>query len=107
MSRSRVVRELGLTLVVLATVVIGLLPHAAAGQDDAAAAKALVPDMVGDPLAVFPAGALHVVGQDRFPIGLVDMAAGPIENGQVDLLFFTLAGDQGTLTETLPAPFMP
>ena len=62
--------------------------------------------MVGDPLAVFPSGALHVVGQERFAIGLVDMETGPIEEGTVDLLFFTLAGNQETLTETLPAPFM-
>jgi hypothetical protein len=105
-SVSRSARVLVFLLVVLASVSFGLVPQSAAGQADAAAAKALVPDMVGDPLAVFPAGALHVVGQDRFAIGLVDMATGPIENGQVDLLFFKLTGDQGTLTETLPAPFM-
>lgn len=84
----------------------GLLPQAATGRQDAAAARALVPDMVGDPLAVFPAGALHVVGQERFAVGLVDMGTGPIEDGQVDLLFFKIADNQGTLTETGPAPFM-
>ena len=94
------------TLVILATLAIALPAQPAAGQEEAAAAKALVPDMAGDPLAVFPAGALHVVGQERFAIGLVDMAIGPIEDGQVDLLFFKLVGNQGTLTETLPAPFM-
>jgi hypothetical protein len=106
LSMSRGGHALVLLVVVLASVSFGLMPRSAAGQADAAAAKALVPDMVGDPLAVFPAGALHVVGQDRFAIGLVDMATGPIEHGQVDLLFFKLTGGQGTLTETLPAPFM-
>jgi hypothetical protein len=60
----------------------------------------------GRRLEVFHKAPLHVVGQERFAIGLVDMETGPIEEGQVDLLFFTLAGNQGTLTETLPAPFM-
>ena len=104
---SRATRLLAFALVVLSTLAVGFLPRPVAAQDEAAAARALVPDMVGDPLAVFPAGALHVVGQERFAIGLVDMGVGPVEDGQVDLLFFTLAGNQGTLTETLPAPFMP
>jgi hypothetical protein len=102
-------RAHALAFLVFVALIVGLLPRCVAGQQgpDAAAAKALVPDMVGDPLAVFPAGGLHVVGQDRFAIGLVEIASGPIENGQVDLLFFKVVGDQGTLTETLPAPFMP
>lgn len=83
---------LAVTLVVLATLAFGLLPQRAAGQDEAAAAKALVPDMVGAPLAVFPSGALHMVGQEHFAIGLVDMETGPIEAGQVDLLFFKAVG---------------
>lgn len=103
---SRISRLLTFTAVLLAVMSFGLAPQPVRGQDEAAAAKALVPDMVGDPLAVFPSGAVHVVGQERFAIGLVDMETGPIEEGQVDLLFFTLAGNQGTLTETLPAPFM-
>jgi hypothetical protein len=90
----------------VAALAAGLAPHRVLGQDEAAAARALVPNMAGEPLAVFPAGALHVVGQERFAVGLVDMETGPIEDGAVDLLFFTLAGNQGTLTETLPAPFM-
>jgi len=103
---SHLSRLFTVTLVVLALLAFGFPPQATPAQDEAAAAKALVPDMVGVPLAVFPSGALHVVGQERFAIGLVDMETGPIEEGQVDLLFFKLAGNQGTLTETLPAPFM-
>ena len=98
--------RLARALIVIVALTVGWAPQPAVGQEDAAAARALVPNMVGEPLAVLPAGALHVVGQERFAIGLVDMETGPIEDGAVDLLFFTLAGDQGTLTETLPAPFM-
>ena len=98
--------HLALVIVILATLITGLLPQRAEAQQDAAAARALVPDMVGEPLGVFLAGALHVVGQERFAVGLVDLETGPIETGTVDLLFFKLAGNQGTLTETLPAPFM-
>ena len=100
-------RSVALAAIVVATLVAGLAPQPATGQEAAAAARALVPDMIGAPLAVFPAGALHVVGQERFAIGLVDMETGPIEGEQVDLLFFKLAGNQGTLMETLPAPFLP
>lgn len=100
-------RNLALIGVMIVSLAVGLVPRHAAGQQDAAAARTLVPDMVGEPLAVFPSGALHVVGQERFAIGLVDLETGPIEDGQLDLLFFTLSGDQGTLTETLPAPFLP
>src|SRR5215212_5920637 len=103
---SHLSRLFTVTLVVLALLAFGFPPQTTPAQDEAAAAKALVPDMVGVPLAVFPSGALHVVGQERFAIGLVDMATGPIEHGQVDLLFFKLTGGQGTPTETLPAPFM-
>ena len=62
---------------------------------------------MGEPLGVYPAGALHVVGQERFAVGLVDPETGPIETGTVDLLFFTLSGNKGTLTETVSAPFLP
>lgn len=106
-ARARRGRCLALAAAVAATLMAGLLPRPAVGQEDAAAARALVPDMTGAPLAVFPAGALYVVGQERFAVGLVDMQTGPIEGQQVELLFFTLAGNQGTLTETLPAPFLP
>jgi hypothetical protein len=99
-------RFLALAIVVIVAMTMGLLPRTVRGQQEVAAARTLVPDMVGDPLAVFPSGAVHVVGRERFAIGLVDMETGPIEEGTVDLLFFKLVGNQGTLTETLPAPFM-
>lgn len=79
----------------------------AEGTGQSAAALALVPDAVGPPLEVYPTGAVHVVGTERFAVGLVDPEAGPVETGRTDLLFFKLAGNQGTLTEELPAPFMP
>jgi hypothetical protein len=63
--------------------------------------------MTGPPLQVFPAGGVHAVGQDRFAIGLVDEQGKPVQDGTVDLLFFTLANNQGTLTEALRAPFLP
>lgn len=77
------------------------------GDDNAAAARALVPDAEDPMLELYPAGALHVVGQERFALGIVDPGAGPVEDATVELLVFTLAGNQGTLTETLPATFMP
>ncbi|MDQ3695774.1 MAG: hypothetical protein M3464_19470 [Chloroflexota bacterium] len=80
---------------------------AASQANEAPAARALVPEAVGQPLQVYPAGALHVVGQERFAVGLVDPESGPIETGTVDLLFFKLVETKGTLTETLPAPFLP
>lgn len=73
----------------------------------AAAAAALVPDAVGPVLEVYPTGALHVVGQERFAVGLIDPESGPVESGKVDLLFVKLAGNEGTLTEQLDATFMP
>lgn len=75
--------------------------------EEAAAAAALVPDAAGPALEVYPTGALHVVGRERFAVGLVDPESGPVEDGQVDLLFFKLANNQGTLTEELAATFMP
>lgn len=71
------------------------------------AAQALVPEAEGEPLGVYPAGALHVVGQERFAVGIVDPELGPLETGTVDLLFFKLRGNKGTLTETTAAPFLP
>lgn len=79
----------------------------AMADDNAAAAKSLVPNAVGEPLRVFPIGAVHVVGQERFAVGLVDEQGVSVETGTVDFLFFTLANNQGTLTETLPATFQP
>ena len=75
-------------------------------EQDGAAARALVPEAVGSLLRLYPAGALHVVGQERFALGVVDPEAGPIEDATLDLLFFTITDNQGTLTETLPATFM-
>ncbi|MDQ3656117.1 MAG: thioredoxin family protein [Chloroflexota bacterium] len=80
---------------------------AASQATEATAARALVPEAVGPSIEVYPAGALHVVGQERFAVGLVDPESGPIETGDVDLLFFKLVENRGTLTETLPAPFLP
>lgn len=77
-------------------------------QDDgAAAAHALVPEATGSVLEIYPAGALHVVGQERFALGVVDPDSGPIENATLDLLFFKVANNQGTLTETLQPTFFP
>ena len=90
------------------TVAVPDATTAAASQaNEAPAARALVPEAVGQPLQVYPAGALHVVGQERFAVGLVDPESGPIEAGTVDLLFFKLVETTGTLTETLAAPFLP
>ena len=77
-------------------------------QDDGgAAAHALVPEATGPLLEIYPAGALHVVGQERFALGVVDTDTGPIENAALDLLFFKVANNQGTLTETLQPTFFP
>jgi hypothetical protein len=77
-------------------------------QDDGgAAAHALVPEATGTLLEIYPAGALHVVGQERFALGVVDPDTGPIENASLDLLFFKVANNQGTLTETLQPTFFP
>ncbi len=65
-------------------------------QDDGgAAAHALVPEATGSLLEIYPAGALHVVGQERFALGVVDPDTGPIENATLDLLFFKVANNQG------------
>lgn len=80
-------------------------PVASAQAEDGAAARALIPEAVGPLLELYPAGALHVVGQERFALGVVDPETGPIEDAQIDLLFFTIADNQGTLTETLKPTF--
>lgn len=79
----------------------------AEAPNEGAATTALVPDATGPALEVYPTGALHVVGQERFAVGLVDPEAGPVESGQVDLLFVKLAGNEGTVTEQRVASFMP
>ena len=92
---------------VLAGVVAWNAPVALAQQDDGAAAQALVPDAVGPLLDLYPAGALHIVGTERFALGVVDPETGPIEDATIDLLFFKIANNQGTLTETLRPVFFP
>lgn len=83
------------------------VPAAHAQESDGAAAQALVPEATGPLLDLYPAGALHVTGTERFALGVVDPETGPIEDAAVDLLFFTISGDQGTLTETLQPEFFP
>ncbi len=111
----------GYAAMLTAAAVAGAWPHRAAAAptdgsaaalrdyqtEEGAAARALVPEASGPLLEVYPAGALHVVGQERFALGVVDPESGPIDNAQVDLLFFKLANNQGTLTETVTAPFLP
>lgn len=101
----------GSAVAILGTLaLLSLLPNLTAAKqeaEDAAAARALVPTAVGPMLDLYPAGALHVVGKERFALGVVDPGTGPIEDATLDLLFFTIADNQGTLTETLPAEFMP
>lgn len=82
-------------------------PAARAQSDEGSAAQALVPEAVGPLLDLYPAGALHVVGTERFALGVVDPETGPIEDATVDLLFFTISGNEGTLTETLRPEFFP
>lgn len=60
---------------------------------DAAAANALIPEARGVPLRVFPTGVNHVVGQERFAVGLVDENGIPVETGTVDFVFLTLRGE--------------
>lgn len=76
-----------------------------AQADDGAAARALIPEAAGPLLDLYPAGALHVVGQERFALGVVDPETGPIENARIDLLFFKLEENQGTLTEQITPTF--
>lgn len=92
---------------VLAGVSAWRVPVTLAQQDDGAAAQALVPDAVEPLLDLYPAGALHVVGTERFALGVVDPETGPIEDATIDLLFFKIANNQGTLTETLRPSFFP
>lgn len=82
-------------------------PRRAYQEQNGAAARALVPEAVDPLLDLYPAGALHVVGQERFALGVVDPEKGPIEDAQLDLLFFKIANNQGTLTETLRPTFFP
>jgi hypothetical protein len=82
-------------------------PGAHAQSGEGSAAQALVPEATGPLLDLYPAGALHVVGNERFALGVVDPETGPIEDATIDLLFFTITGNQGTLTETLRAEFFP
>lgn len=83
------------------------VPVTLAQQDDGAAAQALVPDAVDPLLDLYPAGTLHTVGTERFALGVVDPETGPIEDATIDLLFFKIANNQGTLTETLRPIFFP
>ena len=76
-------------------------------EESGEAARALVPEAVGPLLQLYPAGALHVVGVERFALGVVDAETGPIEDAKLALLFFKIVNNQGTLAETLPAPFLP
>lgn len=92
---------------VLAGVSAWSVPAALAQQADGAAAQALVPDAVSPLLDLYPAGALYVVGTERFALGVVDPEAGPIEDATMELLFFKIANNQGTLTETLRPGFFP
>jgi hypothetical protein len=96
-----------LTGAALSSLSVAKIPSAVAQSDAGAAAHALVPDATGALLELYPAGALHVVGKERFAIGVVDSATGPVEDATIDLLFFKVANNQGTLTETLNAPFLP
>lgn len=91
----------------LLAVSVRLTQPVRAQSDEGAAAQALVPDATGPLLDLYPAGALHVVGTERFALGVVDPETGPIEDATVDLLFFTISGNQGTLTETLQPEFFP
>lgn len=84
-----------------------LAPAVGAQESDGAAARALVPEAIGPLLDLYPAGALHVVGKERFALGVVDPETGPIEDATIDLLVFTVVGNQGTLTETLSPEFFP
>lgn len=71
-----------------------------------AGVQAIVPEAVGAPLTVLPTGSTYVVGAQRFGIGLVDEQDQPVQVGRLELVFLTLAGNQGSVTEVLPAPFL-
>jgi hypothetical protein len=82
---------------------------AQAGPTSAAmppAVQAVVPEAVGPPLTVLPTGSTYVVGNQRFGIGLVDERDEPLQVGRLELVFLTISGTQGTVTEVLPAPFL-
>lgn len=76
-------------------------------QTDNAAANALIPGATGVPLRVFPTGVNHIVGRERFAVGLIDETGRPVETGAVDFVFLTLQENEGTVTETLTATFQP
>ena len=71
-----------------------------------AGVQAVVPEAVGPPLTVLPTGSHYVVGNQRFGIGLVDERDEPVQIGTLELVFLSVAGTQGTVTEVLPAPFL-
>jgi hypothetical protein len=79
---------------------------AAANAEMPPAVQAVVPEAVGPPLTVLPTGSTYVVGNQRFGIGLVDEADLPVQAGRLELVFLTIAGTQGTVTEVLLAPFL-
>jgi hypothetical protein len=71
-----------------------------------AGVQAVVPESIGPALTVLPTGSTYVVGNQRFGIGLVDEHDEPVQVGRLELVFLTLSGTQGTVTEVLPAPFL-
>ena len=87
----------------------GLIVLAAALACSASATNAPLP--TSTPLPPFPevssivAASEFVVGEDRFPFGLVSQEGGLLENAEVQVLFYYLKQGSDELRGEAPAPF--